>query len=177
MSPSEVTQVLAQLQAGYPRERLTAARVRLYGMLLQDLELEAALAAVLRVIARSPFFPSVSEIRDEYARDQVPGTEPELAWGVVLAEVRRVGRSRPPRFDDELVAQAVDAIGWGAICESRTDDGAIRAQFREAYRACAGRARRDVQVPAIARTQEQRRRLGGAVPIAALLGNGSEGEG
>ena len=129
-----------------------------------------------RVVAKSEWFPSVAAIRGECANAAVDAyPEPELAWGEVLSEIRRVGMNREPAFENPHTAAAVEAMGWRALCLSDEGDIVVRAQFREAYRASRDRAMNDVRVPAVARTPDQRKRLGSAVPILQLLTRGDEG--
>ncbi len=177
MTPSETSDLMAQLMRMYPREQVEPSRLRMYCELLADLEIETAMAALRRVVAKSEWFPSVAAIRGECAiaaLDAYP--EPELAWGEVLSEIRRVGMNREPAFANPHTAAAVDAMGWRDLCLSSEGDVAVRAQFREAYRASRDRAMNDARVPAVARTPDQRRRLGEALPILQLLTSGSERE-
>ena len=169
MTPSETTRIMAMLQNAYPREEVSPDRLRLYCELLADLEHDQAVAAVRRVLAKSKWWPSIAEIREEYAGAAVDLVPAEVAWGEVLEQVRRCGRYKQPAWSSPQLEQAVAAIGWEAICTSQVGDSAIRAQFREAYRAMADRARMDVQTPAIARTDKQRQRLGQAAELGKLL--------
>jgi len=168
---------MAMLCEMYPREDVGPGRLQRYGELLQDLELEAAVAAVRRVVAKSEWFPSVAAIRKEVAATTVDTyPEPELAWGEVLRAIRRHGMNREPEFDNPHTAAAVDAMGWRELCLSEEGDATVRAQFREAYRASRERAVNDARVPAIARTPEQRKRLGSATSIGSALRRLTEGE-
>ena len=173
MTPEETTSLLAALCDQYPREDITPQRLQWYCEMLADLSFEDAKGAMMRAAAKSEFFPSIAKIREEAANAAVDHTpDPEAAWGLVVSAIGRYGMHRRPTFDNPHLMDAVDAIGWRELCLSKEGDSTIRAQFREAYKASRERARTDARVPAIARTPDQQRRLGGGASLGKLLGGG-----
>lgn len=57
--------------------------------------------------------------------DSGPGAD---QWECVMAEVRRVGNSESPRFDDPVTKKIVTDMGWSTICQStdKTRPGLMR---------------------------------------------------
>lgn len=94
---------------------------------------EAALAVVLASAANAGKIPGPELVRrtltDAAFGARRPGGE---AWGDVGKAVRTYGIYRTPVFSDHLVARAVAAIGWTAICNSENPT-ADRARFIELY--------------------------------------------
>lgn len=94
---------------------------------------EAALAVVLAGEASAGKIPGPELVRrlltDAAFGARRPGGE---AWGDVLMAVRRYGVHRSPEFADQLVARAVAAMGWAAICNSE-HQVSDRARFIELY--------------------------------------------
>lgn len=166
MKRNEAIKLIAVLEAAYPRDPVTDARQELYAQMLGDLDAADAVAAVKRVIARCKWFPTIAEIREEYARAALQAPTADEAWELVLREVRRIGSYHAPTFADERVAAAVRSIGWQNICAS-TRPGFERAAFVRAYGGLVERELAAWQAPPEARTADERRRLGsGAATIA-----------
>lgn len=122
-----------------PSER--QARLQIMYENLRDLtpqEFERGVRTFCR--AHRELYPGTNVIANirRYAKGHHVQTSPEEAWRAVLAEVRRVGSWGTPQFRDPLVAQAVKAVGWLAICQSELI-GVERAHFSKAYAACQTR--------------------------------------
>lgn len=105
-------------------------------LLLADVQYhaaEAALAVVLASAATAGKIPGPELVRrtltDAAFGERRPGGD---AWGDVGQAVRRYGIYRTPVFSDQLVARAVAAMGWAAICNSE-NAVADRARFIELY--------------------------------------------
>lgn len=93
--------------------------------------------------SRSPFPPSVAELRD-YALSLVTADEPgaEEAWGEVMRLVRRYGSYGKfntetmtynlPDFSSERISKCVSIMGWLNLCMSE-NPGVDRAQFMKMY--------------------------------------------
>jgi hypothetical protein len=130
-----IAKILLMLSAAYPSARLADETPVLYERLLADISDEVLEAAVMDHIARSPFYPKVSELRQAAAeiaantRAIPPAAE---AWGEVARLIPAYGRDRPPQIENPISAQVVAALGWRNLCLS-TNQVADRARFIEAY--------------------------------------------
>lgn len=142
MTRGQAVELVAYLAAAFPRADLPDATVAVYAEALADLDHDQAREAVHRLIRTRTFFPAIAEIRDEVVRTELDSPEPELAWGDVLEEVRRVGAREVPSFPWPEMQAAVDAVGWRDICLDE-NVAASRARFVDAYRAARGRRIRD----------------------------------
>jgi hypothetical protein len=132
MKPNESAGVVALLKAAYPRQELDRDTIRLYAKMLADLDAEVVVAAVERIIATSKWFPTVAEIRAETTRNPAAKTGAE-AWGGVLEQIRLVGHTSVPIFQDARTASTIRELGgWYRLCCS---DNPIseRARFIERY--------------------------------------------
>ena len=175
MTAAEALALVKRLMAAYPRTPMPPETVQVYCEMMADMPHGAAKRAVLAVCASSKWLPTIAEIRAHAAAETLEALpEPAEAWGEVLRQVRQCGRYRQPSWSSSELADAVAAIGWEAICMSRVDDAAIRAQFREAYAAGLRRAETAARLPAAALTargRERKARLeSGASVLKRLVG-------
>ena len=126
--------VLKQLFAAYPNSQVSDDTVAIYLRLLQDIPVEDLQTVVDQCIAQCKFLPTVAEVREQWHNltrnlAQMSGEE---AWGLVQAEIRRIGSWGAPHFEDERVMKVVRSMGWNNICQS--DEPAVdRAQFMRIY--------------------------------------------
>lgn len=151
MTADEATQIVGLALAAYPTqasrigEKSIAAMRAMWADLLDDLEFGAVRAA-LQVYCRSnKWLPSPAELRELVASRGSPVRSGFDAWGDVLRSVSRYGIHRSPVFEDPLVARAVEAVGWAAICNSE-NQMADRAHFAKVYDRYAADARTAAQV-------------------------------
>jgi hypothetical protein len=127
--------------------------VQAYAKHLADLDADVAEVAVERCVATCKFLPSIAELREQAAvcLDNAPGAEE--AWGIVCAEIRRVGYNGRPLFPHLRILEAVNAAGgWYDICASQ-NAAADRAHFVKAYQALTKASREALTlagVPALA---------------------------
>jgi hypothetical protein len=137
------------LQAAYPGARWTEATADLYELMLADLDIGLASAALQRLIYTSKFLPSVAEIRAAAADVALGPQRSGLdAWGDVLKAIRFVGSYGVPTFEDPLVGRCVTTLGWRSLCLSDTPEGVDRARFAELYERLQSEERvRDVSEP------------------------------
>jgi hypothetical protein len=146
-NPQDILPVLALLGAVYPGFELKDLTVEVYLRLLADLPAEALEKAALDHIARSKFFPTIAELR-QAAFDLLeaidPQPVPQQAWGLVQAEIERVGHAGTPKFEFLAIAQAVEALGWRALCVS-DNPIAERAHFVQVYQAILERQRQEAR--------------------------------
>ena len=159
MTEMETLGVLAILRECYPREPMSSLREDMYVRLLLDLELQDATEAVTRVLARSPFMPTIAEIRHEVALAKVDAEPAELAWAEVRRALASHGSGSAPTFVNRFTQEVVKSIGWMEICRSGRP-GADRAHFLRMYEAAVQREIDDVQLPRQLHYPAQRRRLG-----------------
>jgi len=147
MSQSDAARAVAVLAAAFPSARIEAPTLRVYAKLLADVDPEALSRAVTRLAATSRFFPTIAELRGEVAAEATEGLPaPEVAWGEVVEELRRVGHTAAPQFSCPEIGQAVRAIGgWGALCFASRNPY-DRARFVDAYRAVRASAVRAEQL-------------------------------
>lgn len=128
-------------------------RVEAYFDALADLNLQAVTMAVRRAVAASKFFPRPVELREFAEGSAADGAD--LAWGAVLAEIRRVGYVGTPALD----ARTLDTVrqvwgGWTRLCETLPAEGPELVgwvkQFKSVYQSVS---RRDDQVRLTSRAQ------------------------
>ena|ERR1051326_7971708 len=103
------------------------------------------------------FYPPAAAILKEIhlllQRPQRSGVE---AWGDVIKEIKRVGLSFPPVFEDGVTKTIVEGMGWHYLClseESMVD----RAHFIKAYEQASKReADKEslLMLPSVKRAQE-----------------------
>lgn len=145
MTPAQAKTLVACLMAAFPRQQVSRRTLDVYARLLGDLDADKAAAAVKRLAQTTRWFPTVSEIREEYARAQSNMPPPELAWAEVVRELGRVGPAGSPSFSCEAVGYAVRATGgWEYLCTSERNPW-DRARFIDAYRAAHTAAVRAIQ--------------------------------
>ena len=72
------------------------------------------------------------------------------AWGLVMAEIRRIGIYGQPKFDDPVVAKTVKILDWLALCSSENVI-ADRAHFMKMYGQLSERAKDDAKLLPAAR--------------------------
>jgi len=162
MSPCEVEAVMRLLAVNYDKDlSANPTMVDLWYEVLAPYDGAAVREAALRHMARSPWWPKLSDLLTPLA--QTGQLEEDEAWAAVLGEVRRVGYYGVPVFPDPLVADTVARIGWRAICESDAPD-VIRAQFRQFYRQARDRAT----------TRQALQVLAGGAVRPRLLGGGTD---
>lgn len=133
---SEIPQIINFLIHAYPRQEISKGTIDVYKETLKDIDPDLLRAAVLKHISKSPWFPSVSELRDAAASliEQASG-EPDTftAWAEVMEQVRQVGSWGEPTFSSPRIYKAIQGIGgWRELCMSENTI-ADRARFIEAY--------------------------------------------
>ena len=133
------------IRAGFPNGNFPAESQDLYGELLVDLPFQAVKEALHRRMLSEPsgFLPTVGEIRQSVAEVAIAAPSVEEAWGLVLAEVHRVGYMGSPRFAYPQIPAALRALGgWPELCASE-NQVADRAHFMRIYGAIREKAIRD----------------------------------
>lgn len=135
----------------FPHSPRKASDLELYAERIRDLGIDAIRAAVEQCIATCKYFPTVAELR-EAAGNVAGALEPTSldCYGDTMRELSlAMAESRIPKLDP--IAKEVVASMGGAITLLVSDNGPTdRAHFTKSY----------------AEKMEQRRRIGGVVPMA-----------
>lgn len=143
MTATESREVVRMILSGWPaqRQRMSAEDTQgmalFYAAGLEDIDVAAARAAIIRLARTSEWMPTVAAIRAAAITNELgarrAGAE---AWGEVLAAMRTKGSHRYPGvdfwFDDAVTQRVVRALGWADLCAS-DNSVADRARFIEAY--------------------------------------------
>lgn len=156
---------LAVLFAAYPIETRNVpaddalATAQVYARALEDLSERETDEAILTLVRTSPRLPTVAAIRQAVLVVRYGPPRPGLdAWGDVQRAMRKHGARHAPgkdfRFDDPLVAHAVERLGWSELCRSE-NPAADHAHFAKLYEAL--------------RDQERARTIASAGMISTLL--------
>ena len=158
MTPSEAMTLVRQMMAAYPAAPMGPDNIQAYASHLADLDVEVAAVAIRRCIASCRFLPSIAEIREQAATCLDDAPDAEQAWGIVCAEIRRVGHNGRPAFPHARILDAVQAIGgWYDVCSS-DNAAADRSHFVKAYAAATKRSREAITlagVPSLAEVRVQ----------------------
>lgn len=143
MTPEEWASCVLALRSYYPTSfKLDATGVGLWYDDLKHLPGIMVTAAIKTMAARTPAFPSLSEILQ--LADPQPG--PDEAWGEFIAALGRHGYCGTPEWSDPVIPKVVHQLGgWVHVCQTMliADLPTWRAQFRRAYEATAQRMKRD----------------------------------
>jgi hypothetical protein len=148
MKKSESAALLSVLNTAYPKHDLSEETIALYEQMLSDLDANAAMAAVQRIVTRAQWFPSIAEIREEATRDPNARRGSE-AWADVIKAIARTGMNGLPSFDDPVVDSAVQCMGWRALCLSENTPS-DRMRFAEIYDAQTKRKQEVRQLGSVA---------------------------
>lgn len=137
-------------------------RAAVYAEMLSDLD-PGDVAEAVRVCCQTGgrFLPTISELRSVVAESRCSLPDADVAWGEVLRAIRRVGRYRIPSWSSQAVADAVEAIGWQALCDTANQD-VTRAHFARAYTSTRRRAIEAEQTGQPLLGTAQRLQIGGA---------------
>jgi hypothetical protein len=132
-----ISNMLKEIQAAYPHWKAEEDTIRVWTVYLLDLDDDMLVASVRKFISSSghAFAPTIPEIRkiatELYMEiDDVPSAFE--AWGIVQAEIVRVGSYGTPEFKNRVVEMTVRRFGWRTLCLSETEM-VDRAHFTKAY--------------------------------------------
>jgi hypothetical protein len=108
MRPEEAQTLVAALVGAYPRERIDAANVEMYRMMIERLGSEgAARDAIFALIETEPRFPSIAQIREEYRRYVDRYAAPALPEPDI-SEVERALNLKRIRALQERITREID---------------------------------------------------------------------
>ncbi len=141
------------------RERV-ALMMNAYYQGLMDLDDEAIRVAAMRHATSSVFFPKLAELR-RLATDGVSVNIPsaEEAWLETRKAMRKHGIYKRPTFESEVIAKAVETIGWDNLCNSE-NEVADRAHFFRIYEHLADRCRESARALPEVRAYLESKRAG-----------------
>lgn len=171
-----------KLTDAFPQSVTLSGTPGVYAELLADIPCDQLAATITDGIATAWHFtrmPTIAEIRQHWTALRVralgvpSGGE---AWGEVMAEIRRCGQYRTPKFSSQLVKEAVKAVGgWLLLTEMQSMDEVApnRARFIEAYDVLLERAKHGATMTPEVRDgmlgQDGRERLRGVASLAQLM--------
>lgn len=168
MTIAEVTEFLALVSDAFPeRMRTNAGALAIWSRMLSDLSIAEAQRALVEYLSDGPPHPpSISDIRRRVSDATTGAVNAAEAWEEVRKAICRVGRYKTPTFRSPLVAAAVEAIGWEALCNTLEDDlPTVRAQFERYLKA---RGETAAKAGNSGRLEEHLTRIGGATAGALL---------
>ena len=124
-----VAAAIAVLRDAFPRQDFPDSSVSLYSRMLGDLDGTKVAEAVVRLIRRSTWLPSIAEIRLEVAEGECQLPTAAEAWLLACVPVEEL-HGVPPH---DLVMESIKACGgrWNIIHADRPET--IRAQFLRDY--------------------------------------------
>ena len=148
---AEINNILKVLASAYPAFGLKIPTGVVYIDLLKDIPAKLLHAAALDHIARSTYFPTVAELRQAAIAllppeaNRIP--DAHSAWVEVLSAFDEVGDWGQPVFSEPLIGEAVQALGWQALCRSENPIS-DRAHFVQVYQALLERRLANLRRPA-----------------------------
>jgi hypothetical protein len=138
-----IMQIMAMLVSAFPQAKIEAATLGVYQEALADIPPDVLRLAVLAVISRSRFWPTVAEIREEATKLVAPALpSPIDAWAEVLAQIAEVHFDGTPVFSHPLIGRVALGMGWRYIC-LHDDASVARGQFLRQYQSECERAQRE----------------------------------
>ena len=150
MTKSETTKLLAMIVIGYPKFEIQELTAELWHELLGDIPFDVVKAAVKRIMLKSPFPPSIHDVRAEATAVVSPNEiDAAEAWGEVLRAVRNHGSYGEKEAMATLSPRARKVItwmGWREICMSE-EVGVTRGQFLKMYGQVQERDKQDALLP------------------------------
>lgn len=132
MNKQEGAMLVGMIASAYPNWNPTKETVALYVSLLEDLEFEESKEAVKRLLMGSQFAPSIAAIRKKVLELDGAALTKSEAWELVNLFVKRNGTYNRPKFEDPVIQQVVDSLGWYEICTTTNLD-TMRAHFLRLY--------------------------------------------
>ncbi len=135
MTKAQVSELLALMSVAWPKFESDDAKIALWHEMFQDVDFRVASAALKRLMATSPYPPSIYDLRKQVCEVHYPDDlDPATAWGLVADAVRRHGWYESQRGMESLpekVRRVVQMMGWQEICEGQPEIN--RAQFMRMY--------------------------------------------
>jgi hypothetical protein len=139
--------LVAELRLAFPRQKISEQTLTLYVRELADLPPAAVAVAVRQAIRTSRYFPEISDLRAAAAETALglPDETAALRQVEDRQEWARDGAGGEPPHVDEIVLDAIRAVGgWHAFRASSRPD-LVRREFVDRYSELRARAIRAVQ--------------------------------
>jgi hypothetical protein len=157
---SEIVKLIGLMAAAYPNTQVSRETIKVYESMLRDIPLDVLTASIQQCMAESEFMPTVAKIRDKaLALSRPVAPEPLEAWGAVQKAIQQYGFYQSPKFEDPIIAKAVDCIGWQTLCSSG-NPVADRAHLSKVYEGLLRQAENDRRmIPQARQIQEQVQRM------------------
>lgn len=131
----KLIRVLSVNYRGWPEEGKEEDTVLLWESMLGDMSFEIGQAAVKAHMSRSPFPPTIADIRQaaiDLTTHQISASE---SWQMVVDAINRFGYYNEEKALESLppeVAEMVKRFSWRELCLSEQPD-VLRAQWRMAW--------------------------------------------
>lgn len=165
--------MLDALVAAFPRTIMSEETVRIYARFLVDIDLDTAVAAVARLIARGRGFPLIADLRE--MSEMISGHGPpdtDQAFAEVMRAVSKWGAYGEPKWTHSAIRQAVESITWREVCFSEHAPS-LRKHFQSAYESAKKRTTDPAHAALVAGVvSEVKQRLIGAAASAKQLDKG-----
>ena len=155
MTKNEFKLILSGVIAAYPNFKVAENKesIELWYQMLSDLTGDEFSLAVKRHISKSPFPPTIADIRKCAAESPELKRDWSLGWGLVLEAVRKFGYYNEEAGlsylaeKDIMTAEVVRRLGFQNLClsENLQND---RANFRMAYEVEMDKRREYAALPA-----------------------------
>jgi hypothetical protein len=133
---------------------MPADQARVYWDLLGDLPADVLATAARQAILenRYPVIPTAGTLRQLALELMEPAALQAMeAWELTRKAISRYGYANETRAMATLpepVRSVVQSLGWQSLCDADADNiSTVRAQFRDAYNAIAGRQKREALLP------------------------------
>jgi hypothetical protein len=151
---ARVVAIMGVLHAAYPNFIFQPDTIKVYCMMLSDLDPDLLEQAAKAHLTTNKWFPAISELRSavtDLVERACKTPKAAEAWGIVVDKIRQVGNTvdfggnHPDCLSDyPLVDKVVRYMGWNNLCLSE-NTVADRARFIQAYEVELSRAREDMQ--------------------------------
>jgi hypothetical protein len=160
-----VTKILAVFGEVHSVE-LTETLVKVYHVVLEDIDDQILQAAGWQLLAESKWFPKPAELREKaLSLKTTPHLLPDEAWGLVMRRAETYGAYYPPEFDDPIVQEAAVLTGWREICHTDYEQlPFVRKRFDQIYQQLVDRAANEQKM-----LPETTRRISGSLTIGQTV--------
>ena len=155
MTKDEFKMLAAGMKAVYASQNFLPDReaMAIWYKLVEDIDYNAAAAAVQKHMCTNRFPPTPADIRQQCASFTAEAKSDWLqGWGYIGRVMSRYGYNRPKeaiaalRGYDPIAGDVAERLGWQNLCMSE-NQAADRANFRQAYESIQSRAKENAMLP------------------------------
>lgn len=139
MEPVEAAEIVGMITIAFPIPAWEFETQKLWQRMLSDLDVTMTTEVVERWIRTRDERPTIAAIRRGVADRHLGNATgaklflpPDEAWEYVQRQFGATGQYNPFPDEHPLVKEAVERMGWIAMCRSDNLD-VLRGQFRHAY--------------------------------------------